>query len=113
MTPARGVSLVAVLATIFSGSLTCAPASAEIPICRGEFQSSITDGPDTALPTPEAAAASALEVTYQTDVRTVVLTPQPNSLYIVTSIDGVTLQDPPTARLEGTERGFIPTGVIC
>jgi hypothetical protein len=113
MTPFRAISLVAILATVFSGSLTCAPASAEIPVCRGEFQSSIENGPDGALPTPESAAASALEVTYQTDVRIVVLSSRAGSRYVVTSIDGVVLEDPPTVRLERTERGFTPTGVIC
>ena len=113
MRPARAISLVAVLATVFSGSLTCAPASAEIPVCRGEFQSSIVNGPDGALPTAEAAAASALELTYQTDVRIVVLSPQPGYRYVVTSIDGVALEDPPTVRLGRTERGFTPSGVIC
>ena len=113
MTPFRAISLVAILATVFSGSLTCAPASAEIPVCRGESQSSILNGGDGALPTPEAAAAAALEITYQTDVRIVTLSPQPGSAYVVTSIDGVALEDPPTVMLERTERGSSPTGVIC
>jgi hypothetical protein len=113
MTPVRAVSLVAILATVFSGSLTCAPASAEIPVCRGESQSSIDNGPDGALPTRESAAARALEVTYQTDVRFVVLSPRTGSRYVVTSIDGVAPADPPIVTLERTESGFTPTGVIC
>jgi hypothetical protein len=113
MSPFRAISLVAILATVFSGSLTCAPASAEIPVCRGEFESSIINGPDGALPTPESAASRALEVTYQTDVRMVVLSPQTGYRYVVTSIDGVALDDPPIVRLERTAKGFIPAGVIC
>ena len=113
MTRFRAISLVAILATVFSGSLTCAPASAEIPVCRGAFRSSITNGPEGALPTPESAAARALEVTYQTDVRIVTLSAHAGSRYVVTSIDGVALDDPPAVRLERDERGFVPVGVIC
>jgi hypothetical protein len=113
MTPFRAIFRVATLATVFAGALTCAPASAEIPVCRGDFQSSIINGPHGALPTPESAAARALEVTYQTDVRIVILSPQPGYRYVVTSIDGVALDDPPIVRLERRAKGFIPAGVIC
>ena len=113
MTRSRAISLVAILATIFAGSLTCSPASAGIPVCRGEFQSSIVSGPIGALPTPESAAARALELTYQIDVRFVELAPGDGGRYLVTSIDGVSVQDPPNVRLERTERGFVPSGVVC
>ncbi len=77
---------------------------------RGECRSSILNGSDGALPTPEAAAAAALEVTYQTDVRIVTLSPQPGSGDVVTSIDGVALEDPPRGHARTRREGIHPDG---
>jgi hypothetical protein len=113
MTPSRAVSLLAIIATIFTGSLTCAPASADIPTCRGQMRRAVDRDRGGLLPTREAAAARALEVTYELDVRSVVLTRGEGNRAVATKIDGVLLAEPPTVVIEAAERGFVPAEVIC
>ena len=103
----------AVLATVFSGSLTCSPASAMIPECRGEMQAIIEGGRGGVQPTPEVAAAQALEITFGTDVRDVVLQHSEGDRFVAMTVDGVALEHAPTVVVERTEHGFIPAGVVC
>jgi hypothetical protein len=113
MRPTRAISLVAILATIFTGSLTCSPASAMIPECRGRMQAVIDTARGDVQPTPEAAAAQALEITFGTDVRDVVLRHSEGDRFVATTVDGSTLEHAPTVVVEQAEHGFIPAGVLC
>jgi hypothetical protein len=113
MHPARAVSLVAILSTIFTGSLTCSPASAMIPECRGQMQAVIDGSRGGVQPTPEAAAAQALEITFAIDVRDVVLRHSEGDRFVAMTVDGFTLEHAPTILVERTGHGFIPAGVVC
>jgi len=113
MRPARAVSLVAILATIFTGSLTCSPASAMIPECRGQMQAVIDGSRSGVQPTPEAAAAEAIEITFAIDVRDVVLRHSDGDRFVAVIVDGSTLEHAPTVLVERAEHGYVPTGVVC
>jgi hypothetical protein len=103
----------AMITTIFAGSLTCSSAAAEVPPCRGGSSHTIDLASTGHQPTRESAAARGLEVTFGIDVRQVELTHDVDDRYIVMTIDGVALADPPTVVIERVERGSVPVGVLC
>jgi hypothetical protein len=64
-------------------------------------------------PTPEAAAAQALEITFGIDVRDVVLRHAEGERFVAMTVDGSTLEHAPTIVVERSEHGFTPAGVVC
>jgi hypothetical protein len=84
-----------------------------IPDCHGDRRATIDSSQGGILPTPESAAAHALEIAFSIDVRDVALLHAEEDRYRATGVDGAILEHPPTVVIGRTEHGFIPTEVTC
>jgi hypothetical protein len=105
---ARRMTIVAALGAFLTGCQT------QFPRCEGLADYSIDgvwDGSE--FRTREDAAIHALEVTFVTNVGSVVLARSGARQYLVVAVDGRRLDAPPTVDIEPVGDGFAPSGVRC